>query len=126
MFASQPLEAAINRIAPRALEETRLPALRRAEQVQTNRGVDHHPTAAPEEVQYTELEKSAIKVAVKLLSLIWLASQPDHAAYKLDYELKLEALVQHPLNPLNRWHVFFCRLNFVYHGLHPDFPKNCS
>ncbi len=32
--------------------------------------------------------------------------------------VRAAALVQHPLNPLNRWHVFFCRLNFVYHGLH--------
>ena len=45
-----------------------------------------------------------------------------HVVFKLPYEFAvpdvLFELVQHPLNPLNRWHVFFCRLNFVYHGLH--------
>ena len=73
MFASQPLEAAINQADPQALAATRLNALpaRRAEQP----AADCAAAAAPEKATHSDLEQRAIRTAARLLSLIWEATQ---------------------------------------------------
>lgn len=84
MFASQPLEAAINQEDPHALEATRLnaPLARKAEQPVA----DCAAAAAPEKATYSDLEQRAIRTAARLLSLIWEATQPSSGASREENE----------------------------------------
>jgi hypothetical protein len=88
MFASQPLEDAINRADHHALEATRLAALAAcsAEQTEAGHAVVAAAQAASEKVEYTDLEQSAIKTAARLLSLIWIATQLSPEANREENE----------------------------------------
>jgi hypothetical protein len=92
MFASQPLESAINRAAPHALETTRFAALtaRRAEQAEAGHAdqpvVVAAAQTAPERVEYTDLEQRSIETAARLLSLIWIATQLSREADRIENE----------------------------------------